>query len=356
MKFFGFKNKNSGLRAAVIVLAVLLLGMGLGLTSCKGKGKTSQEEKKAVVYTCPMHHQIRKDKPGDCPICGMTLIPLDQEEETPGMKSSPPSSMGREKKIKYWANPMNPAQHSDKPKKDEMGMDYVPVYEESSIASQKPEGVPGLSQIQLSAYKEQLIDVKYAVVKKEPVVRIIHTSGRFAGGDGDFASQAGDFAAQKISRPSGRYVVADVYALDVPLVRTGQKALVSSLSGSGSPIPARVGAIYPYDGTQSRVTRVRINLSGLFPPEIFANVDIEASTEPRLTVPTGAVMDNGSQKYVFTTTAPGVFTPKAVTVGYRGDEQVEITSGLNEGEKVVDGANFLIDADSKIKTAFTEAR
>ena len=29
-----------------------------------------------TIYTCPMHPQIRRDAPGNCPICGMTLEPL----------------------------------------------------------------------------------------------------------------------------------------------------------------------------------------------------------------------------------------------------------------------------------------
>ena len=33
------------------------------------------------MYTCPMHPQIRQDKPGNCPICGMTLEPLIPELE-----------------------------------------------------------------------------------------------------------------------------------------------------------------------------------------------------------------------------------------------------------------------------------
>jgi hypothetical protein len=27
-----------------------------------------------VIYTCPMHPQIKMEKPGNCPICGMTLV------------------------------------------------------------------------------------------------------------------------------------------------------------------------------------------------------------------------------------------------------------------------------------------
>jgi len=339
------------------LITLSVLGV-VGLQGCAKEKPTAQIEVKKAVYTCPMHHQIRKDQPGECPICGMTLVPLDNIEETPSvatpaLKSNKPA----EKKIKYWASPMNPAQHSAKPMKDDMGMDYVPVYEETATEDLKnPAGVQGLVPIHLSPYKEQLIDVKYATVEKASITRLIHTSGRFAGGEGDFAALAGDFAAQRPLKTSGRYVVAEVYALDIPFVKTGQKAYVSSLSGSGNRIPGRVALVYPYDETQSRVTRVRINLTQAAPPDLFANVDIEASTEPRLAIPPSAVMDTGSQKYVFVATAPGAFSPRAITLGFQGDDLDEVTSGLKAGEKVVQGANFLIDADSKIKAAFSEAK
>ena len=34
----------------------------------------AKDDQCKTVYTCPMHHQITRDSPGDCPICGMTLV------------------------------------------------------------------------------------------------------------------------------------------------------------------------------------------------------------------------------------------------------------------------------------------
>lgn len=80
--------------------------------------KTDAEGK--VYYTCGMHPQVRKDEPGNCPICGMKLI-----EKT----DAAPTTDGGERKILYWYDPMRPDQHFDKPGKSPfMDMDLVPRY------------------------------------------------------------------------------------------------------------------------------------------------------------------------------------------------------------------------------------
>lgn len=84
-----------------IFIAAMIL---LAVTACKNNtgdkdpatGKDiMQQKKEATVYTCSMHHQIRSDKPGKCPICGMTLIPVENNaakktNDTVAMLSIPP--------------------------------------------------------------------------------------------------------------------------------------------------------------------------------------------------------------------------------------------------------------------------
>ena len=99
------------------VIAVALLGGGI--TAYRhfhgGNGAHAQAE----IYYCPMHPNYTSDKPGDCPICGMHLV--KREITAP-----------REHTIKFYRSPMNPSVTSPKPMKDEMGMDYIPVYENAA--------------------------------------------------------------------------------------------------------------------------------------------------------------------------------------------------------------------------------
>ncbi len=77
------------------------------------------------IYTCPMHPHIISETEGTCPICGMDLVALENDEE-----EEISSSDTGEKKILYWVAPMDPNYKMDKPGKSPMGMDLVPVYDD----------------------------------------------------------------------------------------------------------------------------------------------------------------------------------------------------------------------------------
>jgi Cu(I)/Ag(I) efflux system membrane fusion protein/cobalt-zinc-cadmium efflux system membrane fusion protein len=80
-------------------------------------------------YTCGMHPFIISDKPGKCPICGMTLTKIgDPLTEAAAGSAAQGAAAGKgERKLLFYRHPMNPGVTSPVPAKDEMGMDYVPV-------------------------------------------------------------------------------------------------------------------------------------------------------------------------------------------------------------------------------------
>ena len=77
-------------RALVVVLIAAAFGAGVGFDRWRAreaehaghKEHGKAEEAKGKRYYCPMHPNIRQDKPGECPICGMKLVP-EMESEAP---------------------------------------------------------------------------------------------------------------------------------------------------------------------------------------------------------------------------------------------------------------------------------
>jgi Cu(I)/Ag(I) efflux system membrane fusion protein len=115
---------------------LLLIAAVFGITACGDKQAEPAHIETAVehakkhldpTYVCPMHSSVTSDKPGNCPICGMTLVKKEVEEPV----------MTAQKKILYYRHPHNPSITSAKPMQDEMGMDYVPVYDDGGGASVK---------------------------------------------------------------------------------------------------------------------------------------------------------------------------------------------------------------------------
>ena len=108
------------------------------------------------TYVCPMHPNIVRNEPGNCPICGMELVLKEPEDE----------QTSGEKKILYWVAPMDPNYRRNKPGKSPMGMDLIPVYDEGS----------GLS-VKISPAVENNMGVRTARAEKDKLWRRVDTVG-----------------------------------------------------------------------------------------------------------------------------------------------------------------------------------
>jgi len=117
------------------------------------------------LWTCGMHPQVVQDEPGNCPICGMKLVPL-QPDKAPAAVSA--DSGGKERKIKYWRAPMDPNYISDKPGKSPMGMDLIPVYEDEA---------PTTTGVRVDPAFLQNFAVRTAVVEEGSIPVDIRTIG-----------------------------------------------------------------------------------------------------------------------------------------------------------------------------------
>ena len=393
---------------------------------------------------------------------GREYVPVyeDQEAQLPGeKKTDPPKAAGGPKKVLFYRNPMGLADTSQAPKKDWMGMDYIPVYEgeeqddgttvkvsvdrvqRAGVRTEpaemkrisRPIRVSGVAQIDerrqqiVTLRADGFIEKLYAAVTGEhvsagqPLFRVYspkivsaqvdyRTATRSASlGSKDDQRQAIAGATQRLRNldvPLSRikeltqqseismaidwpspidgivfekkviqgqmvkegevlyriadlstlWVIADVAERDLAVLKVGQPATMTFRAFPDEPRQGKIAFILHELDMKTRTAKVRIEVANpdhRLRHEMFADVVIDTGAEDaeRVSVPTSAVIDNGTRQIVLIERGEGKYEPRQVKLGMRGDGYVEIKDGVKAGEKVVVTANFLIDAESNLKAA-----
>src|SRR5436309_10689241 len=103
----------------------------------------------------------------------MRLVPVEKKKEE---KPAPVAAAPVERKILFYRNPMNPAVTSPVPAKDEMGMDYVPVYSDE-LRGTAPGGVPGHAPVEVAGEGVRLAGVQTAVAERRSLTRTTRAAG-----------------------------------------------------------------------------------------------------------------------------------------------------------------------------------
>ena len=176
-------NKRWIVAIVVVAVAVVAAAGWLATRRSGADGAAETAKAGAVKYHCPMHPTMVSDRPGDCPICGMRLVPMDDAHDEaastgsdPSAQSAAPDAPHPSRKVVYRST-MNPNEVSDRPGKDSMGMEMVPV-ETEEPPSGASATVQGLSTVRLSEAKRQLIGVKTSEVTRAPFERTVRAVGR----------------------------------------------------------------------------------------------------------------------------------------------------------------------------------
>lgn len=367
------------------------------------------------------------------------------------MPDADPESAEDRREILYYRNPMGLPDTSPVPKKDSMGMDYIPVYADEAAAEDEagtvrispvkmqrtgvrteaaarrvlsqPLHVPGTVQLDetrlrsITMRTEGFIEEVYAgatglhVKAGEPLFRIYspaivqaQVDYRIAASQGsreqgarklrNYGVPESHIAALKkngdmplamdwpapvdgvlmtknivvgqrvmpgdelyrLADVSQVWVIADVPEQDIGRVKLGDPAIITVRALPGERFEGKVAFILPELDAETRTAQVRIELPN---PEhklihqMYADVEIATSNarNPVLAVPASAIIDSGLRQVAIVEQTPGTFVPRPVKLGRSGGGYVEVTEGLREGDQVVTRANFLIDAESNLKTA-----
>jgi len=150
------------------------------------------------------------------------------------------------------------------------------------------------------------------------------------------------------------WVQARVYEYELPHIEIDQHVHLSLLSQPGKRFHGKVSFIEPVLQEATRTAKVRVvvkNPDGVLRPGTYADLEIQHDMGSGLLVPESAVLRTGERALAFRVLEGGRFEPVEVTLGARFGDRVQVLKGLEEGEEVVTSAVFLIDAESRLKSA-----
>lgn len=147
------------------------------------------------------------------------------------------------------------------------------------------------------------------------------------------------------------WVLAEVPEASIPAVRVGTTAELDVPASGRRPFTARVDFAYPTLTERTRTLRVRLpvaNPGGALRPGLYGTAAFQLTGQHVIAVPRDAVVDTGSQQYVFVATGE-MFEPRPVIVGAQLADRIEIREGLREGEQIVAAGVFLLDSESRLR-------
>lgn len=158
----------------------------------------------------------------------------------------------------------------------------------------------------------------------------------------------------RIADLSRVWIDAEVYEADLPYLRPGLPAVVELPFVPDRSFEGRIDYVYPTLQGATRTGRIRVVLDNPelnLKPEMYANVRLEVDLGERLAIPDSAVIYTGPRRLVFVDLGEGRLRPSEVEIGVHAGGYYEVTDGLEAGDVVVTSGNFLIAAESRIRSA-----
>lgn len=372
-----------------------------GLTA-KGGDATAGGDDEIAYYTCSMHPSVKSDEPGACPICSMDLTPVTKGEQESGVlrvdgqrsqkigvRYAPAKRQKLSRSVvavgevnadenrladvtlrtEGWIDKLHVEETGEYVKKGQALLDlYSPdilTASEEVLAARRATGAARERLVAAADRKLLLLGVTRSQLKRlvargkarDRITVSSPTNGYVVEKsvvEGDHVQKG--MSLLRIADLSEVWVDAQVYESDLPLVKLGQSVSVTLPFVPGQRFEGSIGYIHPRLDPQTRTVRVRVVLDNpdlTLRPGMYADVKIDVDLGERLVIPREAVVYSGTRRLVFVDLGEGRLQPKEVEVGVRAGGMIEVLDGVAEGERVVSSGNFLIAAESRIRSATT---
>jgi membrane fusion protein, copper/silver efflux system len=395
------KHSTKIVQFALVALVGIFLGWVL-FHQPKPKDKPQQEAKKEI-WTCSMHPQIRMDKPGKCPICGMDLIPLVTSSgstlDSTALYLSPEAVQlaNISTSVVSHSSPVKELRLFGKVQADERLLEsqtaHIPGRIEKLYISFTGETVhqgqllalinsPDLISAQeelletakssadqpeiFEAAKDKLRQWKLTDTQIDQIIRSGKVKNNFevlAGSSGIVTSKrvnAGDYVSSgsvlfEIANLSHVWVLFDAYESDLPFLKVGNSIAFSLQALPGSTFTAAIKFIDPVMDPTSRVAKVRVEVSnsnGKLKPEMFATGVVKANLNQyknNLVIPSTAVLWTGKRSVVYVKQSDSSFKMREIELGPMLGNSYVVMDGLKDGEEIVTEGSFSVDAASQLE-------
>ncbi len=363
-------------------------------------------EAEGQMWTCSMHPQIMQPEPGDCPICGMDLIPAESGADGLAMNEikmtknamaladiqtsivgnasvddenmislSGKIKMNEEEnavQASYFDGRIERLNVNFEGQEVRKGQLLATIYAPNLIAAQQELiTAASLKESQPSLYKAvrnklklwKLSDTQINSIEESGTIKenfpiyatVSGTVSEKMAAEGDYVKQGQPIV--KVSNLNSVWAEFDAYENQISEFKTGQKISVTTNAYPNKEFDATISFIDPVLNTQTRTVTVRANLknsNGLLKPGMFVTGKVEgttANTVSNLTIPASAVMWTGERSLVYIKTNPNkpVFEMREVTLGNRNGDMFTVTSGLENGDEIVTNGTFTVDAAAQLQ-------
>jgi membrane fusion protein, copper/silver efflux system len=397
--------RNKYFHLTIIFLVGLFFGWLFFYHSASAeKHNHSDSESIGTIWTCAMHPQIRQDKPGKCPICGMDLIQLNQNTNNSG-----PNTIEFSTDALQLANVQTSIVKLEKPEKevrlygrieaDERLIKTIPahvpgrveqllvnftgdevvkgqtiavIYSPTLIQAQQElieakklsNTIPGALVAAREKLRQwKLTDQQIASIENtEKIISNFEVKSLVSGvitkkivNQGDYVSQGS--ALYEVSDLSKLWILFDAYESDLPWIKQGDQIQFTLQSVPGKNFTANISFISPVIDELSRVAKVRIELNNkdrVFKPGMFATGILNAKLEGfnnNFIIPRTAVLWTGKRSVVYVKLPDmpiPTFEMREIDLGPELGNSFVVLSGLEEGEELVTNGVFSIDAAAQL--------
>lgn len=395
----------------VIYIGLLAVGILVGWVIFGGSSKNETDHNHEAVaetnqmWTCSMHPQIMQPEPGDCPICGMDLIPAETgsdgllanqfklTDNAMALANIQTSIIG---KGNVEGNVLTlSGKIAENEKANAVQVSYVSGRIEQLYVNATGETVSkgqllaSIYSPELYAAQQELItaasiknsqpELYQAVRNKlklwklsESQINHIETTGKVQENVSVYATVSGtvteklvaqgDYVKQgepllKIANLNSVWANFDVYENQIDLLKKGQQVIVTAKAYPNKEFTGTVDFINPVLNTQTRTVTLRVVLDNKdlkFKPGMFVTASIEGGlkkNEDVLTIPASAVLWTGKRSVVYLKTQPNqpVFEMQEVVLGNKIGDTYEVVDGVFVGNEIVTHGTFTVDAAAQLQ-------